>query len=186
VKPATTSGTQYLIAKGGAQASGNAASYGLYLNTGVPTAYIRDGNSGQNVEELSAPASLTMDQWHHVAFTFSNTSLAGTLYVDGQEVAAAVFAQGPPKNSGNLYIGASDATPNTAFDGRLDELRFWSVVRTAAQIEAAYATTLTGSETGLIAWWPFLEGTGNPVDAKGGLTISLTGVQWVQETPVLP
>ncbi|ANM29886.1 hypothetical protein ABI59_10325 [Acidobacteria bacterium Mor1] len=45
--------------------------------------------------------------------------------------------------------------------GLLDELRFWSRAKSAAEIAADYDLEVTGSELGLVAWFPFDENGGS-------------------------
>jgi len=47
--------------------------------------------------------------------------------------------------------------PSQAFDGGLDELRFWDRARTSGEIAADLARTLRGDEEGLLAYYPFDE-----------------------------
>ena len=49
------------------------------------------------------------------------------------------------------------------FNGGLDEVRLWNVVRTQSQVQAAMLSELTGTEPGLAAYWRFNEGTGATV-----------------------
>ena len=46
------------------------------------------------------------------------------------------------------------------FDGRIDEIRIWNVPREQDDIIATMDTVLSGSETGLVAYYTFNEGSG--------------------------
>lgn len=54
--------------------------------------------------------------------------------------------------------------------GMVDEVRIWNVARSQVQIQQAYKTSLTGSETGLVGYWKFDDGgaSTNAVDASSG------------------
>jgi RHS repeat-associated protein len=52
------------------------------------------------------------------------------------------------------------------FRGIIDEVSVWNVVRTEAQIQEDMNRTLTGSESGLVSYWNFNEGSGNTVSDK--------------------
>ncbi|MFK5971063.1 MAG: hypothetical protein QM487_13225 [Candidatus Marithrix sp.] len=41
------------------------------------------------------------------------------------------------------------------FSGEIDEVRIWSVARSQAEIQASMNSTLTGSESGLAAYYNF-------------------------------
>ena len=53
------------------------------------------------------------------------------------------------------------------FNGGLDEVRLWNVVRTQSEVQAAMLLDLTGTEPGLAAYWRFNEGTGTTVADDG-------------------
>jgi hypothetical protein len=59
----------------------------------------------------------------------------------------------------------------TGWQGKIDELRVWSVFRTAADIQANMRVMLKGNEPGLVAYYKFDEGTGTTIaDATGDPT----------------
>jgi len=78
------------------------------------------------------------------------------------------------------------------FTGELDELRIWTTVRTAAQLQDSMNVTLTGSEPGLIGYWNMDEGSGQSVNdlTQSGTTgtlgitsaISSSDPTWVVST----
>ena len=47
--------------------------------------------------------------------------------------------------------------------GNLSDVRIWNVARTPAEIQANYTNRLTGTEPGLVGYWP-LTGTISPID----------------------
>jgi len=50
----------------------------------------------------------------------------------------------------------------------MDELRFWSIARSAAEIQANMDLELVGNESGLVAYYKFNEGSGTSIaDATG-------------------
>jgi len=53
-----------------------------------------------------------------------------------------------------LVAGCS-TSPATTWDGELDEVRIWSTVRTAAEIDALRLVEARGDESGLVAAWHF-------------------------------
>jgi hypothetical protein len=73
----------------------------------------------------------------------------------------------------------------TGWQGKLDELRVWSVFRTAQEIQANMKVMLRGNEPGLVAYYKFDEGMGTLLaDATGDATnaakmLSPTKPQWV-------
>ena len=62
------------------------------------------------------------------------------------------------------------------FNGGLDEVRLWNVVRTQSRSAGRrWSSELTGTEPGLAAYWRFNEGTGTTVadDSPGNHTATL-------------
>jgi hypothetical protein len=51
------------------------------------------------------------------------------------------------------------------FEGMIDEVRIWNVARTKSQIQSNMDNTLSGSETGLVAYYKFEE-------ISGGFTVT--------------
>jgi hypothetical protein len=121
--------------------------------------------------------------WHHVAWSYSNeTNLGdGTVYVDGialNFIISNVSDNIPP----NTQSGA--ASIGSRINGRLDEVRVWNVARTQAQIQANMYKPLTGSESGLVGYWPFEEGSGTAASDKttngnDGTLIKMDNSDWV-------
>ncbi len=198
IYPTSASGDEYLISKGGTPDAGDkaTASYGLYLKDGKPAFYSRyaSGNKA-SVDSLVAGSALTTNTWHHVAVTFDNTSSAAILYVDGSSVATGTLAGTPVSSTATVFLGASSTTPDNAFTGRLDEVRFWSGVRSGTEISAAYQSPLVGDETNLLAYWPFDEGTGSTTPDLVGAISAVLGTAavgdaaeptWTAESPAVP
>jgi len=183
VKPDNQAGTQYLLARGGVQ-TGNTAAYGLYLDAGRPVVFIRNGAGGGpgKLGLLVSTTTLPTAQWSHVAASFDGAMLR--LYINGAPTDNIAYANNP-QTSGDLTFGAADAAGASGFIGRLDEVRFWSVARTDAEISATHASRLTEVDPDLMAWWPLSEGTGNPVDRIGNIIMTFpapgTAPVWVAE-----
>ena len=135
--------------------------------------------------------------WHHVAMTYDGrggpTAANGiTLYVDG--VAVPVY-----RDTNAAYVAMENlAAPLELgregpgwrqYGGGLDEVRLWSVARTASEIQGALTTELTGAEPGLRGYWRFNEGSGTTVAGEGPAdqpATLLNGPQWVAGGPLAP
>ena len=106
--------------------------------------------------------AVTTGTWYHVALTFE-AGVKAELYVNGQKV----FTKAPPSCSQFFTIDryrfgsrGSDAGPYQHFHGALDDVQFWSIVRTEGQIQAGMDQHLVGDESGLISYYRFDEGSG--------------------------
>jgi hypothetical protein len=77
--------------------------------------------------------TLSVGQWTHVACTYDGATV--TLYVDGVSRATAALG-GAGSSSATTVIGGNSPSGDP-FDGAIDELRVFSMARSAAQIVAA-------------------------------------------------
>ena len=71
------------------------------------------------------------------------------------------FTPGPFSHTSNVKfsIGCSQqGSPGQFYQGRIDDVRVWNVERSQAQIQSNLNTELTGSETGLVAYYTFNQG----------------------------
>jgi hypothetical protein len=86
---------------------------------------------------------------------------------------------------GSLQIGR-ESNGWRQFDGALDELRMWNVIRSAVQIQNDRNTELSGVEAGLVAYWTFNEATGTTADDRSPNSHVATlynGAAWVAYAP---
>lgn len=96
----------------------------------------------------------------HVAVTRGGPTI--TFYIDGQlagrgDVANLLRLRHGPTP---LRIGAQLRGAHRKLNGALSEVRIWSIERTAADVDAARETPLTGRESGLAAYYRFDEHDG--------------------------
>ena len=112
-------------------------------------------DSDHRLFHIGASGDLPTDTWHHVAAVSGAGGMQ--LYLDGVRVGTnsydgsfAATGEGPDN-----YLGKSHWGANLDFLGALDEVRVWSVARTAGEIRAAMARRLNGDEPGLEALWNF-------------------------------
>lgn len=74
-------------------------------------------------------------------------------------VGGALVAQENPINIGRRTDGWY------YFDGRISDVRFWNIARTAEDINRDKDKVLTGTETGLVGYWKLNESSGNALDS---------------------
>ncbi len=114
-------------------------------------------NSGSNTNFVATSTTTVNDgEWHHAAATFDGTNLK--LYVDGVLEATTSFSGTVDYGGQSVNIGRSYDPVNGSiqyFDGSLDEVRIWSTARSQADIQSTMNTSLTGSETNLLAAYSF-------------------------------
>jgi RHS repeat-associated protein len=107
-------------------------------------------------------ASITTIQagvWYHVAGTYSANGFL-RIYVNGVLESSLAISGVTRMTNGNPLIIGGAANNNYGLVGTLDDVRVWGVARSAAEIAAAFQTTLTGTEPGLAAYYTFNEAAG--------------------------
>jgi hypothetical protein len=100
--------------------------------------------------------------WHHFLGIYATDH--AEFWVDGAQKSTVTHGLGALTHLPltDLYIGAGlpVTLQNEYFAGRIDEVRIWNYPRSAGEIQATWQHTLTGSESGLVAYWRFDEGAG--------------------------
>ncbi|MDQ2769052.1 MAG: FG-GAP-like repeat-containing protein [Bacteroidota bacterium] len=127
--------------------------------------------------------------WHHVAATYNAATNTRTLYLDG--IALGSDNPGPHAvpNADNVTIGTTcpGLCGGESFNGSLDEVRIWSVARTAAQLNTAKGIGLPAGTAGLVAYYRFNEGSGTVAnDATGNaanLATLVNSPTWTTDAP---
>ncbi len=155
-----------------------------------------DGNVCFYVFDSSAEETCTTSgayadgAWHHAAGTLGSTG-GLNLYVDGK------FANTIPTTTSSSFTSDTDyrlGYGHTSFEsalvylqGDLDEVRVWSVERSAADIAANYQQEISPSTAGLQAYWKLEEtgDAGTAVDSTGNgndgqlMNFSFTPSPWI-------
>ena len=103
------------------------------------------------------------DEWFHFAAVSGPGGMK--LYFNGSLVASNAYT-GSIASLGNnarntLGLGIPQNGSPVYFDGQLDEMRVWKVMRTEQQIRDSMSRRLTGKEDGLAGLWGFDDGTAN-------------------------
>jgi hypothetical protein len=137
-----------------------------------PEGKIRMGDSWNNTG-----VSYPFGAWHH--FAVVKHSAGAELYVDGMPVAKKEGLLPPPAAVATFRIGRqrsrSDQEWTERWLGAVDEVRVWSVARTAEQIRANYLRNLEGTEADLVGLWNFDDPTKPGKDLSGGQHAQMVG-----------
>ena len=135
-----------------------------------PSFYINDGkihidsyedNTLTRYDILTDEPSILQNVWSHIALVKEGAQYS--VYVNGVLDFTAP-APGAVNITGPYQFGFID----NYFAGKIDDVRFWSVPRTAAEVAGAMDASLTGLETGLIGYYTFNQGAAN--DTNIGIT----------------
>lgn len=136
--------------------------------------------TGPWVELTTATNTLSLNTWAHIAATFDGSYIR--IYKDGVVVDSMASTSSIGAGNVNLVIGARNIDRH--FQGRIDEVRIWSVARTTQQINENMNTELCQAANGLELQYSFNHGTagGNNAgvttatdDSPNGNTGTLSG-----------
>ncbi|NNM25211.1 MAG: LamG domain-containing protein [Phycisphaerales bacterium] len=124
-------------------------------------------------------AALVVGQWTHVAVVFDE-SFDAHFYIDGV-LAQTITGSTPQNPSVNSFdLGRNPSIDQQVWDGLIDEVRYWSRVRTQEEIAADRDAVLTGTEPDLVGYWRFEEGEGKTAsDSAGDHDGTLVGPAWL-------
>lgn len=127
-------------------------------------------NSGTN--------TIPANTWTHVAAVVTVGSSV-TLYINGINVGTSANPAHTVinNNTDGLGIGVQDIVGGgyNNLDGNIDEVQIWNTARTQAQIRESMHLTLSGIESGLVAYYQFNETSGNAIDVVSGNNGTLLG-----------
>jgi hypothetical protein len=147
-------------------------SYGLFLKGNELIAY--DWQNGGERHTFRLLRDERNNAWHHVAMSFQSGVTNGTvIYLDGQPVLTTTYTVG---NSGDpLAIGAGFASSSQLFQGMMDEVRVWNIVRTHTQIATYRNVSVPATSSGLVSYFKLDESSGSSAGnaVAGGATATL-------------
>ena len=156
----------------------------------IPTSSLLElsisGSSGGMTEVRSNP--ILPYTWTHVAGVFDSASASLKIFINGtldSNTTTSTLTMNRDTDQ-PLRMGTDDFGPLPNFRGQLNEVRIWNVARTQQEIQADMDRELSGTESGLVGYWKFNEGSGNTVydsspnnndgTLHGGVT---RGVTWL-------
>jgi len=165
-----------ILSWGSSSDNSNRCSIGIYMDH---FAFF----GGDNI--LDGSISINDDFWHHVAVVFNGTNMY--LYVDG--VLDISGAKTLNTSGQDLRIGINASPSDDEYwYGEIDEIRIWNVARSEAEIQANLHNELTGTETGLLAYFKMSNGTGTSLtdNSTSAHTGTISGAVWVNYPHIQP
>lgn len=114
------------------------------------------GTIGSNsYQGWSTSQTINANQWYHLALTWEGSSIK--LYVNGNLAWSVNDAISIPIPDFHLYafeFGRRAGENAYYMNGRLAEAKLWNVVRSQDEIKNSMYSSLHGTESGLIGYWP--------------------------------
>lgn len=112
--------------------------------------------------------NLTLNTWYYVAVSYDSATQTLRLYKNGVLISTAINIPAPI-NGNEVLIGAYDN--GNLFNGNIDEVRIWNKVLTATDIMNHMNCELQSTETGLVAYYKFNQGS-NGADNTSVTTVA--------------
>jgi hypothetical protein len=127
---------------------------GLYANYGGSHSWV-----------YSSAVTVPINQWSHVAVTFTNAANGLKFWVNGNLVSEHTPAGALTSYTGAVNIGRQEpgGCNCNLLQSRLDEVRIWNTARSQSEIQSTMTTEIPGSTSGLVAYWDFNDGSGTSV-----------------------
>ncbi|RYZ62974.1 MAG: hypothetical protein EOO14_00595, partial [Chitinophagaceae bacterium] len=117
---------------------------------------------------ITTTTALTAKKWYHLAFVYSNKSMA--VYIDGVASASGTAVVPVAGKLHHFMIGNNESLSRPMV-GAVDELRVWNAALTKAQIAANMNASVKPGSDGLVAYYKFDEEDNElPVNAVNGAT----------------
>lgn len=118
------------------------------------------------VFDTDAAVGTTTAHYLHAAITWDMSTETAIFYVNGVSVASSkvigtTIGANIHDSTADFFIGASGTGSSNNFDGFIDEVRIFNVVRTSTEIGDNFDKCLVGDEAGLISYWRLED---NPID----------------------
>ncbi len=136
---------------------------------------------------------INLGDWTHVAGTRDMTDGVLRVYVNGElEATLSSGNTTPMADVTPAWIGGNyEADFYNGLEGTIDEMRLWSVARSAEELKGNLHVRLVGDEPGLFAYWRFDDGSGlTATDSSGHGQDAVLGdghadqvPQWVRYAP---
>lgn len=108
---------------------------------------------GASTREFTSFRAIRTGVWHHVAAALDMSSGSATIWINGESVACESTGSSGTSltQAGNLQVGAANGS--SFFDGKIADVRVWSVLRTDTQIRDNMNQQITGGESNLVAYF---------------------------------
>lgn len=133
-------------------------SYGNITEFRVSNGKLEFGINDGTWASVVSNTNINSGNWTHVAVTKESSSVK--LYINGKLDASATISKNPLENQIEIGYMQDDGSKRNFFPGTLDEVRIWTGVRSESDIKSNMYRVLSGSETGLYAYYQMSNGSG--------------------------
>jgi len=152
--PSTTTTYFFIISKDDASSN---RSYNFAI-TSADKLFVNYWDASNQTQIQSTNAIVVagdVGSWVHIAVTVDISAQTAVMYKNGSSVGTTTTLTNPTTIidlSAPVQIGARTGD-GYYFDGKIDEVRVWSDIRTPTEISDNYEKELVGNEANLVAYW---------------------------------
>ena len=183
--------------------TGNSALWGIVLTKrnsnsqswatlGTQGGNVMFARDAMNCANQVTGSSVDDNLWHHIAGVMDGNIYR--IYLDGFFVDSIIASCNNPGSSSNMILGNHQAWSNGSgvsswFEGLIDDVQIWNTALTQQEIQSYMSTPPTGSESDLVGYWNFNEGSGTTAsDATSNSNDgTIYGATWDEDgAPVEP
>ena len=122
-------------------------------------------------------------EWIHIAAVYDHAASTVKLYADGVLKSEVT---GITDMGGATDEGLTFSKSYSPLDGCLDEVRYWNIALTEEQIRENMYLPLSSTETGLVSYWQFNDGSGTTLtdnlNTNDGTLINMTDDDWISSS----
>ncbi len=121
---------------------------------------VRNNNNIQfwlNSTVLNSAFTVPLNTWTHIAAVYDGSNMY--VYANGTLVGSQAATVSLPTTTDQFNIGSRIGSNTENFTGNIDEVRVWTTARTVEQINGSMNCELQGTESGLVAYYQFNQGT---------------------------
>lgn len=155
--PSVRGETAYVVNKD--QTGQKSYSFGITTSNKLIVQFWETTSANHTRFDSTSAVIISTGVWYHIAIVVTAATPIAVGYVNGSSVAMTSIEAGAASIKDSTatvrFGGNGSTTPDEYMDGYVDEIRIWNTARSAGQIAASYNTELTGSESGLVAYYSF-------------------------------
>jgi hypothetical protein len=111
-------------------------------------------SNGTVQEILARTCGLTIGIWKHVAVNWTAASHLAEFFLNGNSLGTSSGAYTSiSDNASSFVVGSQDTDLGSYYNGKMDEIRLWNIIRSASDIYKNKDVQISGSTTGLVAYY---------------------------------
>ena len=154
-KDSTGSGTQYFFNNN----NGSSIAGFCFLINNTNQIFINRRTRTKKADSGYLNIGFTEDAWHHLCFTYNDTSGAYEVYFNGNSVFTITASAKTCGISQNITIGENSGLSGLNFEGKLSNASIWNTALTSSQVSEIYSEGIPqnllnhSAVSSLVSWW---------------------------------